>query len=471
VRIVAREQEQLELQRLAESVKPEFIIVHGRRRVGKTFLIRQFYHDNFCFVVTGKAKTDMSGQMELFRAAVREYSSKSYRTIKNWSDAFEVLRTIIEDSTIKGKKAVFLDEMPWLATNKSGFLNALEHFWNSWGSNQEQLLLIVCGSATSWMTDKILDDTGGLHNRITGSIHVKPFTLGECEQFYRESGVVLSRYQMVENYMIFGGIPYYLSLMRSNLDFTKNVDTLCFVEGAVLKNEFSNLYASLFKHSENHVAVVKALSSKASGLTRSEVIAVTGAANGGRLTKTLQDLLRSGFLRKYRAYGKVERDAVYQLVDPFTLFYLRFMEGAAYQDNSFWSNYASTPSHSAWTGYSFEMVALHHIDQIRGALGTKGVLTEFYTWRGEMEGDRAQVDLVMDRRDGIVDLCEMKYTVDDYTLDRATERNLARKCSIFSQATHTRKAVRLVLVTTYGLRRNEYSAVFSNVVNMDDLFG
>ena len=472
MQLLGRKKEQAALENYYHSKKPEFIAVYGRHRVGKTFLMKEFFHNDFAFYLTGKANSTLKGQLLEFDEAVAEYSTKHYKPSRSWRDAFKTLRLILEEETPanSGRKVVFLDEMPWLATEKSGFMPALEHFWNSWGSAQESLLLIVCGSATSWMVDHLLNDTGGLHNRITGRINLQPFCLGECEQYFQEAGIGMNRYQMIESYMVFGGIPYYMGLMQPQLGFTQNVDILCFSENSVLKNEFINLYASLFRRPENHIAVIRALSAKGIGLTRKEIEEAADISNGGRLTKTLNDLLHSGFIRKYKAIGNHSRNAVYQLIDPFTLFHLRFIEGNAETDQAYWSHFSATSGHSSWSGFAFERVALMHIEQIKSALGIGGVLVDYAAWRGEANGSKAQIDLVIDRNDSIITLCEMKYSRQEFVVDKDYSDKLRNKLTVFSQCVKTRKNPLFVLVTTYGLARNNYSGSFQNVITADDLF-
>ncbi|MDR1511902.1 MAG: ATP-binding protein [Propionibacteriaceae bacterium] len=466
--VIGRRAEQAEMARLLRSPKPEFVAVYGRRRVGKTFLINQTA-PRHAFKLTGQADTPTAGQLEAFNAAVRE-SGGAARPATSWREAFDVLRGLIETSTDPGKKVVFLDELPWLATDKSGFLPALEHFWNHWGSTRGDLLLIVCGSATTWMVEKLIRDSGGLYNRLTGLIHLKPFCLGECEEFFRQENLPANRYQIVESHMVFGGIPYYMSLMRPQYGLTQNVDALCFAETGILRTEFDAIYASLFKRPENYVAVVRALAKRAAGSTRAEIIALTGIANGGTLTKVLSDLVHSGFLREYHGFGKVERDSLFQLVDPFTLFYLRFMEGTSTRDPHYWSNFRPTGRHRAWSGYAFEQVALLHVEQIRTALGVSGVLTDYAAWTGGAGGEKAQIDLLLDRNDQVINLLEMKHSQGEFTVDAAAERAMIRKLSVFQAATRTKKAIVPTLVTTYGLTPNSHSGVFPNVVTMDDLF-
>jgi hypothetical protein len=468
--VIGRVAEQRELTRLQRSDVAEFVVVYGRRRVGKTFLIGEHFHDDFCFKVTGRQKANMAEQLAEFNDAIEDYGHVPYPKAANWRQAFKVLRQLIEQDTRKGKKVVFFDELPWLSTSRSGCVEALGQFWNAWGSRRKDLLLIVCGSATTWIVDKVLNDTGALHNRVTSSIYLQPFRLSECEEFFQSRGIVLSRYQMLESYMIFGGIPYYLSLLKPDLSLAQSVDSACFAAGAPLHNEFANLYAALFKQADNYLAVVRALSAKGQGLSRDQIARTAKIADGGRLTKVLSDLALSGFIRVYHGFGKRLRDAMYQLTDPFTLFYLRYMDGPGYRDPHFWSGFAATPQHVAWRGYAFEMVALLHVEQVRRALGISGVLVDFASWADSSEGEKAQIDLVLDRSDGVINLCEMKYSSDTFSVDADYESRLQRKRTVFNRVTRTKKATHLTLVTTHGLEHNAHAAVFQSVVTMADLF-
>jgi hypothetical protein len=438
--------------------------------VGKTYLISEFFRDRLCFAVTGQAQGAMAAQLGAFHTATQQYGGAELAPPRDWTEAFANLRRLIERSRRRGKKVVFFDEVPWLATDRSGFLPALEYFWNSWGARRADLLLIVCGSATSWMVDKVVHNTGGLYNRLTGSIYLQPFDLSETESFLHANGIRLDRYQIVEAYMIFGGVPQYLSLFQPGLSLAQNVDRLCFAPDAVLRNEFDNVFLSLFKSPERHISVVRALGRRARGLTRQEIVADTGLPNSGRLTQVLTDLTRSGFVRQYHAFGKQTRDTLHQLVDPFTLFARRYLEGEVERNPHFWSDVSATGQHNAWTGYAFEQVALLHVEQIRAALGIAGVLTDYSSWTGSADGRRAQIDLIFDRNDHVINLCEMKYARGTYSVTAAAERQLRRKWDVFTRSTGTPKTVHYTLVTTYGLHPDARSGVYQSVVTMADLF-
>ena len=467
--ITGRKTEQCALKRVIESEKAEFVAVFGRRRVGKTFLIREFFNNKFTFYHTGMANTGMGMQLHSFNASLNSYSKKRYPEASNWFDSFEQLRELLSRSRKNGKKVVFIDEMPWMDTPRSDFVSALEHFWNGWASGQHDVVLIVCGSASSWMTNKLLNNRGGLHNRVTYQIHLSPFTLSECEDYYQTHHIEMSRREMVESYMIFGGIPFYLSLMEKHLSMAQNVDNLIFAENAALGNEFQNLYNSLFKKAENHIKIVEALSSKAKGLTRDEIISASKLSNGGSINRILKELELSGFIRRYRGFGKKSRDCLYQLVDFFTLFYFSFPGNAAY-DEHYWTNFIESARHRAWSGYAFEQVCLAHLPQIKQKLGISGVLTNTCSWISADRKNGAQIDLVIERNDQVINLCEMKFANGEFTIDKKMDENIRHKRTLFREETKTRHAIHVTLITTYGVKRNQYWGSIQSEITFNDLF-
>jgi predicted AAA+ superfamily ATPase len=466
--IIGREREQAILKQLFASDKAEFLAVYGRRRVGKTFLIREFFRDNFSFYATGTPNSGRKEQLDNFAGALTEFGAESDLELANWREAFRMLRALIEQGRPREKKVLFIDEMPWLDTPKSGFVAALEYFWNGWASGRCDILLIACGSATSWMFEKVLRNRGGLHNRVTMRMNIAPFTLKECEEYYADRGVVMSRYQMIESYMILGGVPHYLSLLNPRLGLAQNIDRLFFGTGALLEGEYQVLYSSLFRDAGAHTKIIEALARKNKGLSRKELMTAAKVSNGGTLTRTLDELELSGFIRRYKGFSKKERGAVYQLVDPYTLYYFNFIEKN--NDEHFWQKYSITPGHGSWSGYAFETVCLLHIAQIKEAIAAKYVIANTAAWKSEHSKPGAQIDLVIDREDNIVDLCEMKYTNTEFQIDSNYGKALRRKRAVFLAETKTRKALHTVLVTTYGLLPGEHSAEVQVVVTMDDLF-
>lgn len=470
MKLTGRIAEQATLREYVESDKPEFVAVYGRRRVGKTFLIKESLNDKFAFYLTGLANSGLEMQLRNFNAAIQKYGGITYPLVNTWFDAFGQLTHLLEHSPQKGKKIVFLDELPWMDTHRSGFITALEHFWNGWASSKSDILLIVCGSATSWMINKLIKNHGGLHNRITRRMPIEPFTLGECEEFYKANNIVMSQYQMVESYMILGGIPYYLSLMDKGISLAQNIDALCFSKNGALREEFSNLYASLFKYSENHKKVVVSLARKTKGMTREEIITATKISDGGGLSKTLEELVQCGFIRRYNAIDKKSKNQLYQLVDFYTLFYLNFIRSNKFDDEHAWSNLIDNARHRAWSGYAFEQVCMAHVKQLKSKLGISGVLTHTASWRSQKSDPGAQVDLLINRNDNVINLCEMKYANTEFVIDKKQDENLRNKKETFIRETKTRKTVHLTMVTTYGIKRNEYSGLIQSEIKMDDLF-
>lgn len=469
--IVGREQEMSMLQNCYDSERAELVAVYGRRRVGKTFLVKNYFNDRFDFYTTGIYKGSRKEQLKFFNKQLCDCSGVPYPYADNWFDAFDQLKHYCQ-TIEKRKTVIFLDELPWLDSPRSHFMKAFELFWNSWASSQTQIKMIVCGSATTWMTSHLLGNKGGLHNRVTRRIKLSPFSLCETEKFLQKQGIVWNRYQIAEAYMIFGGTPYYLQMLQKSYSLYQNIDNLFFSQNAELRDEYTFLFRSLFNDSEIYRKVVETLGRKSKGMTRTEIMSALKLQQGGNLSQVLENLCDCEFLRKYSSFGKKERDALYQLTDLFTLFYLKFVKNSNGRDEHLWTNMIDSPERRAWSGYSFEQLCLHHIPQIKTRLGISGVLTDVYSWsRTADESHRGgQIDLVLDRRDQTVNLCEMKYASDEFEITKKYDEELRNRRELFRASTKTRKALHLTMVTTYGLKRNAYSGMIQSEVVLDDLF-
>ncbi|MBQ7584170.1 MAG: ATP-binding protein [Lachnospiraceae bacterium] len=457
-----------------EADNAQLVIVYGRRRVGKTFLINEFFSNKFAFKLTGTYGQDKGVQLKNFTAELNRKTHKKSDVPSDWYQAFELMREYLESLGDDQKQVVFFDEMPWLDNQKSEFLPAFEWFWNDWLSTRHNLVFIVCGSATSWMDEKIANNKGGLFNRHTCRLFLKPFKLYEVEEFLRQKKINWSRYDITRCYMVMGGIPYYLSLLDSRLSLVQNVDNLFFRDDGELWDEFDHLYKTLFSNSDAYIRIVEALNTKKSGLTRNEIIKETGLPTNGHLSKVLNNLILSGFVRAYEQYNKKKKDTVYQLADYYTAFYLRFIRDHHGKDEHFWSNSGENSSVKAWEGLTFEQVCKDHVPQIKRKLGISGVLTEVSTWSmksdDETGRDGAQIDMLIDRKDLVVDICEIKFSVKEYEITKDYDLKLRNKLGTFSEVTNCRKTVQLIMITTYGVKKNMYSGLLSNQVILEDLF-
>jgi len=452
------------------SKNAEFVALYGRRRVGKTFLVKSLFESEFIFYASGMQDGDTATQIENFNSEIANFGGTTLNATANWSDAFENLNKLIEKSSKIGKKVVFLDEVSWMGSSNSGFVAALDHFWNRWMSSRDDVLLIVCASATSWIIDNLVNNTGGLHNRLTDHMQLMPFTLMECEEFFKDKGIMMPKYQILESYMIFGGVPYYLDFFEADRSLAQNVDRIFFAPDAPLKYEYTNLYRALFKNADNYIKVIEALATKRKGLMRGEISVLSKIKGGGTLTKILSDLINCGFIQEYLAFGKQKRNSIFQLVDAFTLFHLSFTDKQKRFTDNFWLHYSTTPAHSAWSGYAFELVCLLHIPQIKNSLGISGVLTEASSWRSNSSVPGAQIDMVLDRSDRIIHLCEMKFTSTEYTISKAYSEKLREKKAAFLIETSTKKAAHTTVITTFGLTQNAYSSEILFQITMSDLF-
>ena len=467
---IGREYEIRQLEKYRSSKESEFVIVYGRRRVGKTFLIKEFFDDTYDFHVTGLYKKPKKMQLKNFYLALQEYGANIKKVPTDWLEAFDELKKLLKSIKENRKKIVFIDELPWLDTRQSEFLGAFEGFWNGWGAQQNDIMLIVCGSATTWITKKILSDKGGLFNRAARRLFLMPFTLQETERYLISRGINWSRYDIVECYMTMGGIPYYLKLLDNELPYLTNIDNIFFKRNGFLWDEFDHLYETLFGNSKAYLKIIEALSTKKAGLTRQEIINETHLEDNGLLTEMLKNLKDSQIVRVYNTFGYNEKNLVYQLADYFTLFYLRFMKGKQNPDEHFWTHYLDNPAKSSWAGQTFEQVCKDHINQVKKAIGISAVLTDISSWNGISETGKAQIDLVIDRRDRITNICEIKFSVGEFAIDKDYEDKLRKKMQVFREANKSPKALQLVMITTYGVRQNSHSGIMQSQVKMDDLF-
>lgn len=469
--MVGRKEEIKTLDEVMARKEAQLVAVYGRRRVGKTYLVRQYFNNRFFFYHTGEANVGLKDQLTSFRDSLKEYGL-SCSILDNWRFAFAKLRELIEQGG-EGKKVIFIDEMPWMDTPRSNFVSALEHFWNAWGSSRNDLVMIVCGSASSWILKNIIRNRGGLHNRITDQINLQPFNLKECEELSGQMGLDLSRHELCSLYMIFGGVAYYWSFLRKGESVSQNIDRLFFAEGGKLRGEFDSMVSSLFKRDAGHRAIFEALAGSKVGLSRTDLLKKSGFDDGGVFCKCLEALEQCGFVRRYSAYGKTSRDSLYQLVDGLSLFHLRFVKGEENPDEHFWSRTQSSPRGMAWAGLAFERVCLLHLKEIKRALQIGGVLTHVCSWRhvaNDVYPKGAQVDLLLERADQVIDLCEMKYSSGRYVMKKEESEALENRVEAFKAVTNTQKTVRRVLVTASGVEENEYSRRIANVITLDDLF-
>lgn len=473
-KLAGRDIEKKLLQEGLDSGAPELIALFGRRRVGKTFLVRQYLQKHLVLDFTGTLDAKLARQLENFKKALGKAAGneKLYQTPGNWPDAFDQLIHYLTPKLAAGKAVVFLDEFPWLNTHKSGFLPAFDHWWNSWGNTQNNLMVIICGSAASWMIKNIVHNKGGLHNRITRKIRLLPFTLQETEKYLQSRKIKLDRYQLLQLYMVMGGIPHYLKEIAKGESAAQAIDRICFTKDGLLQSEFKNLYHSLFDDADKHLSIVRVLASNNAGMTRGEIIDKAGLSSGGTITELMDELIESGFVMAWQPYEKKSRDTIYKLSDEFTHFYLKFMERGRSAGKGSWQSFSTGQSWKSWSGVAFERVALKHIRQLKKAIGISAVYTEEAAWRHQpTTGKGAQIDLLIDRKDFVINICEMKYAGSEFIIDKSYATALENKQSVFKQESGTKKSIFLTMVTTFGIKDNDYATrLIQNSITMDALF-
>ena len=471
---VGREKEIETLENLLTTQESEFVSVIGRRRVGKTFLVESVYAERLAFEITGIQNASLSEQLENF-SVVLNLKSQSVllpSVPKTWLEAFRLLIIYLENTKTIEKRVVFFDELPWLSSHKSGFLNAFGFFWNSWAV-KNNIVVVICGSSASWMIQKVVNNKGGLYNRITKRIHLRPFSLNETEQFLQKRGINLNRYQITELYMMMGGIPHYLKEIQRGESVAQNIDRICFEADGSLYDEFINLYPSLFEHSENHIDVIRALASKHYGMTRTEITQQTKFTNGGGLTKVLEELSYSGFITDYQTLGKVKRESVYRISDEYSLFYLKFIENLKREGKGVWQAFENTQNYKIWSGYAFENACLKHIPAIKKALGISGIYstTSSFYQKGKEGMDGCQIDLLIDRNDKVINLCEIKWTNTNYIITKSYSEDLRKKIALFKHYSKTKKQVFFTFISSYQVLPNENSrGIIDKEISLESLF-
>ena len=478
--IVGRENETKELLDLYHSNKAEFVAVYGRRRVGKTFLVDEVLKGKITFRHAGLSPIDeqnrrnnLKEQLAHFFFSLKMHGMKENETPSSWMEAFFLLARWLERKSVEGKRqVVFFDELPWLDTPRSGFMTAFEGFWNTWGCHRDNLMIVVCGSASSWMLDNLINNHGGLYGRTTYEVKLRPFTLAECESYYQKQGIKMSRYDIVQSYMTIGGIPYYLGYMKKGLSLAQNIDQLFFSENAKLRDEYDRLFASVFSNPEQMKRIVQLLGERRMGYTRKEILAKTGLDDCGASTKMLKALVASDFVQMYVPFGKSAREVHYKLIDPFCLFYMKFVHGKKEIDPDFWMHNVTSAGVNSWRGFAFEEVCLGHVNSIKKALGILGVSSSQSSWavRGDNGMEGTQLDLLINRKDNVVNLCEMKFYNEKFTVNKSYYDKMVHRQNLLAAQLSKKTVVHNTLVTTEGLNYNEYSGIFQNTVTIDALF-
>ena len=475
--MIGRKQEVKELNRLYNGNKAELVAIYGRRRVGKTYLVDETFEDRITFRHAGlsPAEEDSKGllglQLEHFYHSLKIQGMENIEKPTDWLEAFFLLEKFLQKKDDGKRQVVFLDELPWLDTPRSGFIRAFEAFWNTWGCHRKNLMVVVCGSANSWIQDKLLNNHGGLYNRVTYEIKLSPFHLYECEELYRSNNVNMSRYDIAQSYMVFGGIPFYMGYIKPEMSLAQNIDHLFFKRNGVLRDEYDRLFASVFTNPNAVKNIVELLYARNAGYTRKEIVERLKITDGGRFSKNLNALISSDFIVKYVPFGYGKREEHYKLIDPFCIFYLHFIKNQKKMSEKFWQQNATAPSVNTWRGFAFENVCFNHIEQIKYALGIPAVISETRAWsKKEDDTEGTQIDLLISRNDNVINMCEIKYYSGPFKVDKEYYAKILQRQSILSEMVSPKVAIYNTIITTFGLTRNEYSGAFVNEIVLDDLF-
>lgn len=470
--IVGRKKEIETLKNIYSDNKSHFVAIYGRRRIGKTYLINEVFKNDILFRHSGVANGTLKEQLFAFKASLKNSDYMPKVNIGNWFEAFEELKDLIKTKSQK-RNIIFIDELSWMDTPRSDMMKALESFWNGWASYRDDIVLIVCASATSWMLKKIIHNKGGLYNRLTEQIHINQFTLNECEEYFNLNGYIVNRTQVLEYYMILGGVPFYYNFIKKGLSVPQNIDNMFFAKDAPLKDEFKYLFSSIFKNPDGYLKIISALAKKKIGLTREEIIEYSKLTNSGDLSTKLEELESCGFIRRYNCFGMKSKCAMYQIIDSFIIFYYAFLKNNS-NDEHYFENLFQTPTINTYFGFAFERVCLLHINQIKEKLGIRSVYTECNSWYCKKDLDNgifgSQIDLLIVRKDQIINLCEMKFSNVEYTISEKTMESIYNRINDLRLVTNTKYAIHPTLITPIGVKDNSYKLSIQAIITLDDLF-
>jgi len=473
---IGRKEELVLLEEEFNAPFSSFVAVYGRRRIGKTELINHFLADKpITFSVTGAYDVKLKSHLENFSNKLSLAFGCEEQMFKSWDKAFQALQREIEQLKLpsKSKISVFIDELPWLAEMKdNGFKGALSLFWNDFASKRDDIFLVVCGSATSWIIKHIIDDHGSLANRITAQIHLEVFSLKETKAFLEEQGHKgLSSKTIMDYYMVFGGVAHYLKLLKPKLSFVQNIQRLFFEKNGLLRTEYNRLFRTLFKNHKTHELIVEHLVASWSGETLNELGKKRGLSKGGVLSEALKELELSNLITRKHKYKQLKREVIYRVSDSFIYFFNRWVKKSAQVDflgnKNYFQNIYKSQSFKSWSGYAFENVCHLHIVEIKKALGIEGVNTQSYYWQNE----HAQIDILLERADDIVNIIECKYYNEAFTIDKKYAKVLENKELEFQKTTAYQGSIQLVMLSSQGLKENVHSReLVSHDLNIDLFF-
>ena len=474
--MIGRKKEIARIKTLLASPRSEFLALTGRRRVGKTFLIDTLLKDHYCFSMTGVQNGNTQTQLVNFSVKLAEYAGYAAPQVpENWQMAFLAFKNYLKTLDQNRKWVIFIDELPWVATAKSGFVQLLAHFWNDYLSKESHFILVVCGSATSWISKKILNDPGGLHNRVTENIHLYPFTIAETRDFLRNKGLQPSNQEVAKIYMTLGGVPFYLENLRKGESFPAAIERICFSPNGILHNEYNNLFNALFTNAELHQEIAAALASQSAGMTHTELLKKMNRSQAtGSYQRAIEELMVSDFVIELSPFGKKKRGTVYQLVDEFCIFYHRFIKTNRKYSPGIWQQLAESQSYKVWAGYAFEMLCQKHIEAIKQTLGIAAVYTQIYSIQVPATAEAAgfQIDLLIDRKDDSINLCEVKFYNGPFTITKEYYQELLIKKQRFIEYTGTKKQVFVTLISNHGLVDNAYAReVVDAEVSLEEMMG
>lgn len=470
-RFVGRELELKKLRAIGEADEPSIVVVYGRRRVGKTELLEQAFRHRNILKFEGIEGLSEKDQYANAMRQLAKYVGEDLLTkvqITSWSEFFD----LVARYTKEGTWTIYLEELQWLANYESKLLSELKYAWDNQFRRNPKLLLILCGSAPSFMLEKVVHSKA-LYNRSQHEIHLQELSISETKLFLKNR----SDREIFNAYLSVGGIPEYLKWVDKESSVFQGLCTHAFTSGSFFSREFEKIFTSSLANNKHYREIIETLS-RCKFLSREELAEKLKLTSGGTLSILLTDLEKCGFISKYCPYNLSNSSNVirYAIADNYLHFYFNFIRPIQSKIEN--GDYNEVPqsaikmdSYAKWLGFAFERWCRKYSRVIAKILGFSGVQyrSGAYFSRATNKKDPGyQIDLVFDRADKVYTICEMKYLQSPAGIKVIGD--MERKLSFFPNK--GKNTIHKVLICNEGADTAVLNRVyFDHVITYKDLLG
>jgi AAA+ ATPase superfamily predicted ATPase len=462
---IGRKVEIAQLTALIDLPRPSIAVIYGRRRVGKSELIRHVTQGKNVLSFEGLEGQPKHKQIKNFLFQLSAQSNIREKNISDWPDALILLRTLTQD----GQWIIILDEFQWMANYQNELVSVIKMIWEKYLSQNPDLTLILCGSIASFMKSKVLKSSA-LYGRTDYELNLHELNLSEISEFFPGKGSD----EVIDTAMLVGGIPKYLELISEYPSLYDALEPLAFSQDGFFKTEYDRLFASHFGKKPIFMKIIQTLATNPYGLTTGKLAKEMQVASGGTLCHQLDDLESAGFLHSIIPFDKPEGSKLrkYILMDAYVRFYHSIIRGSMKETtppNTQFHAIMSSPRYAAWAGMAFEFLCMRHHKEISRILGFHGIpyTAGPFFQRKTLDTPGVQIDLLFERSDKILVLCEMKYLLASVPGDIIDQVN--RKVSALQEKYPGRTILKVLLTKTGSTETVAKKGYFFRIIRADEL--